>query len=210
MVWFKNRRVKLRTEMIKRNLSKKKPVAGQLYNNFSQAAISATTANGGELCGYSEGSIPGAASGLYSGNTQKPIAIWSSSHSQLHLPASTEVTALYDDDPGKMSEGHASAHSSVQWKDTLPDLKGDLHLFLEEQVYSKLDQSEDAQATAPWISTASCMSGVNIKALGSANQMILQDQLEVESRLDDLMEIIAEERFPAAPELNSTQSHYFC
>ena len=186
------------------------------------------TANGGGLYGYSEESLFGTASSFYSGNTWAPTATGSFPQSQLHLPASTEVTVEYDDDPCKMSQGPASAHSNVQWmapnvldfkddvqwKYTLPELKGDLHLFLdgdqkvpthiEEQVHSKLDQSECSQFTAPWTSTASYISGVNIKALGGTDQMTLQDQLEVEFPLDDLMEIIAEEL-----ELNFTQTESY-
>ena len=188
------------------------------------------TTNGGGIYSYSEESLSGAASGLYSGNTWASTATGSFLQSQFHLPASNEVSAMYDDDPGKMTQGHASAHSSVQWmvpnaldlkasgqwKDTLPDPKGDLYLFLggdqkvpthiTEQVYSTLDQSEGSQTTAPWTSTASYMSGVNIKALGGNDQMTLQDQLEGESRLDDLMEIIAEE---GALNNNQTDSYHF-
>ena len=165
-----------------------------------------------------------------------------------------EVTTVYHDDPGTKSQGHPSAHCNVKSNGILPDVKGDQHLFPggdrpapkhKEVQHCKLDQSDSgSQSTAPWIPTASYIPGVKRKALGGADQMTLQDQSDgsqstapwiptasyipgfkcqalggadqmtrqdqsAESRLDDLMEIIATEGFVATPELNRTQSYYF-
>ena len=107
--------------------------------------------------------------------------------------------AMYND-PGEMSQGQSSAHANVSWMSTLPELGSNLCLILggaqsllSQQREAQLNQAHGSQSMSPKITTRDA-------DVSNDTEWILESELD--TCLDDLMEIIAEDGFIASPHLN--------
>lgn len=131
-------------------------------------------------------------------------------------PQVTKSTVMCNE-PEKISREQTSAHLSFHWPETLPDLKGDLAVYLfpeDEQIASEcttnlLDRPCSTHSSATMICSTARMSDGNLKmALDGESQMALQN-VELEHHLNDLMEIITRDGFTPNRALTSNE-YYYC